>query len=306
MTVEFRSEQPGDEPAIDIVECRAFRSMCHANLVRAYRRSYPAFDPTYSICAWDADRLVGHALFLPFETNLIRQRVKAVALAIDGVLPERQGEGIGTDMNNHGLDLARNHGFVLAVTNGPPGLYKRFGYEPQFAFARISINRDALPKPGQPLSPWPVTEADVPWLMECHDREWTDVDFAWNRGSDIREWTAPSACTEIWRAADGRRAAYVEGLSDGRDWHQVLGDDPDLVRDVIATIKPGTLEQHPDGWLARNVIAEQWAQATAELNGAALACELQPGVLGDYVNTVDSDTRRPGSFVWPLGLSVCS
>lgn len=306
MSIDLRSETAGDEPAIDVVECRAFTSMCHANLVGAYRRHYPAFDRRYSICAWDGGHMVGHALFLPFETNLLGQRVRAIALAIDGVIPERQGEGIGTTMNRHGLELAREDGFAVAVTNGGPRYYARFGYKGSFGFARVTVDRDALPPPKSPLSPWPVTAADIPWLVECHQREWAEVDFAWHRGSDIREWVVPFAPSAIWRTPDGCRAGYVEGLSDGRAWHQVLGDEPDLVRDVIATIKPATLQQHPSGWLARTVIGPAWGTADVALRGDALACELQPGTLDACMAAVEKGERLPGSFVWPLALAVCS
>jgi putative acetyltransferase len=259
MSIEFRSERPGDEAPIDVVECRAFRNMDEANLVRMYRERYPAFDRRYSICAWDGDELVGHALFLPFEMNLMGRRVKAVALSPDGVIPERQRQGIGTAMNRHGLDVARKDGFAVAVTNGDPAFYRRLGYKSALGFARVTIDRDALPEPSQELGVWPVRPEDVPWLVKCHDAEWADVDFAWNRGDDIREWAAPFACTVIWRTLDGRRAAYVEGLSDGRGWSQVLGDDAELVRDVLAAIKPLQLAQHPSGWLARNVLEPEWA-----------------------------------------------
>jgi len=305
MSVEFRSERPGDEEAIGVVECRAFGSMCHANLVAAYRRHYPAFDRNYSLCAWDGDELVGHALFLPFETTLLGGQTKAMALAIDGVIPERQRQGIGTALNRHGLHLARQDGFAVAVTNGG-GYYARFGYHGCFGFAHILFEHNALPKPTEKLSAWPVTAADLDWLVECHQREWTGVDFAWHRGKDLREWRAPFCRTEIWRTTDGRRAAYAEGLSDGRDWHLILGDNPVLVRDAIATIKPRALQQHPRGWLAQQVIAPSWATAQSERSGAALACELQPGVLGPYLAELEQGKRLPGSFVWPLPLAVCS
>lgn len=122
----------------------------------------------------------------------------------------------------------------------------------------------------------------------------------------MREWAAPFAPTAIWRTPDGRRAGYVEGLSDGRAWHQVLGDEPELVRDVIATIKPGALQQHPNGWLVRSVIDSAWGKADVALRGDALACELQPGALDVCMAEVEQGKRRPGSFIWPLALAVCS
>ena len=306
MNIEFRSERPGDEDAIDVVECRAFRNMDKANLVRSYRERYPGFGRRYSVCAWDDNRMVGHALFLPFAMNLMNEQVRAVALSPDGVIPERQGQGIGTAMNRYGLERARQDGFAVAVTNGAPAFYRRFGYRSCFGFARTTIDREALPAPTRELSAWPVRSGDLPWLVKCHEQEWSGVDFAWNRGKNMREWTAPFACTVIWRTLDGRRAAYAEGWSDGRGWRQILGDEPELVRDVIATVKPSGLEQHPAGWLARHVLEPKWGGATVDLRAAGLACELQTGVLDEYQAAVGAGGRQPGHFIWPLSLAVCS
>ena len=62
---QYSAERPGDEDAIDIVQCRAFGKMDEANLVRLGRAMDPRFDPRYSVCACDGDRIVGHILFWP-------------------------------------------------------------------------------------------------------------------------------------------------------------------------------------------------------------------------------------------------
>ena len=67
MTITLRGERPGDEDAIDIVNCRAFGSMNEANIARLTRAHSPGFDPRYSVTAWQGGVIVGHALFpLPF------------------------------------------------------------------------------------------------------------------------------------------------------------------------------------------------------------------------------------------------
>jgi hypothetical protein len=38
----------------------------------------------------------------------------------------------------------------------------------------------------------------------------------------------------------------------------------------------------------------------------ALVCELEPGVLTDYLAEVESGSRLAGHFIWPLPLAVCS
>lgn len=306
MQIELRSETPGDEEAIDMVLCRAFGQMDEANLVRMYRERYPGFDRRYSLTAWDSDDLVGYALYLPLEMRLTGEWIRAVALSPVAVVPERQGRGIGGRLIRSGMERAKADGFAVAVTCGGPGFYTQHGYEEcAYAAARVSIDVDALPAPTQPLTAWPVSREDLGWLIRCHDTEWRDVDFCWRRGEDLREWRAPFADTVIWRTPEGRRAAYTERVPESSTLRMIIGDDAVLVRDVIATVKPTALEQHPSGWLARNVLESTWGRAEAKATPDLLACSLQSGILNAYRMAVDEGTRPPGHLSWPLALIVC-
>ena len=80
----------------------------------------------------------------------------------------------------------------------------------------------------------------------------------------------------------------------------LLADDPALARDVIATIKPESMDHHPSGWLARNVLEKEWAAAEVKPSKAAMACELEEGALEPYVKAVAAGDRPPGSCVFPL------
>ena len=116
--------------------------------------------------------------------------------------------------------------------------------------------------------------SDIPWLVECCEAECADVDFGWLWGDSRSEWSAPGVIALIWWTTDGRRAAYT--LADGkRQWQMVLGDDPPLVREVIATIRPDSLKQHPSGWLAANAIDPEWGAPELKRRDAAMACELR-------------------------------
>jgi len=303
--IDIRSEVPGDEDAIDVVLCRAYEEMGEANLVRLYRERYPRFDRKYSITAWDNGQLVGYALYLPLEMRLSGDWIKAVALSPDGVVPERQSQGIGGKVVRFGMELAKADGFAVAVTAGGPGYYTKLGYEEcAYGYASVSIDVEALPAPTQKLSAWPVGPDDLGWLVSCHEEEWKEVDFSWRRGEDLREWRAPYVDTVIWRTADGQRAAYTSRAPEKTWFGMILGDDPTLVRDVIATVRPTVLEQHPSGWLAKNVLDSAWARTEAKARPEFLACALQPGALDEYRTAVDKGVRLPGHLSWPLELLV--
>jgi len=269
------------------------------------RSYYPGFDPSFSITAWQADRLLGHALFSPAKINLMGKTVNALALAPIAVVPEEQKRGIGGQLIRFGHDLGRREGFSLVFLLGHPSYYPKHGYKACFGLAKITIDIDKLPRHSQEFHPWPVRPDDIPWLSECLATEWADVDFSWQWGTNLSEWTMPGTNALIWRTANGRRAAYTLGAPGGRKQKMILADDPVLAREVLATVRPATLEQHPSGWLAKNVLEPEWGSAEANSSPAAMAYELTGGVLQSYIAAVETNQRLPGFCNWPLPFMVC-
>ena len=305
MSIEIRSERPGDEGAIDVVNCQAFGSRGEAYLVELIREIIPTFDRRLSITAWDGDQMVGHVLFTPAEIRLMGETVRALAVAPVGVIPSHQKRGIGTAMLQYGHDLGREEGFALAFLNGHPSYYPRLGYKECFGFSKVTIDEGKLPSPSRELVPWPVRPADVPWLVERFAREWADVDFAWLRGKSLAEWTYPGTNALIWRTAEGRRAAYTLAPIEGKGLNLLLAEDPELARDVIAAVMPPSLDHHPSGWLAREALDGEWATVEAKSSSAAMAIGLQEGVLEAVVEAVESGRRRPGFCNWPIPFLLC-
>lgn len=301
MSLELRSERPGDEEAIDLVTCRAFESMDEANIVRLLREHYPGFDPRYSVMAWDAGDLVGHALFTPAPVRLMGRTVRALAVAPLSVLPERQRQGIGGRLLEFGRRLGRRDGFELAFLAGHPEYYPRHGYTACFGFAKVTIDTDALPQPERTFHRRPVRPDDLEWLVAQHAAEWADVDFAWLWGEHLGEWRLPCINSTLWWTEDGRRAAYTMSKPGRGACAMLLADDPAVARDVIATVRPASLEHHPAGWLVRHALdGVAWATAEVEASEAAMALELHPGALGAYTDAVASGQRLPGASRWPL------
>jgi putative acetyltransferase len=55
--------------------------------------------------------------------------VMGMGLAPMAVLPDRQREGIGSQLVRRGLDILRDRGCPFAVVVGHPEYYPRFGFE---------------------------------------------------------------------------------------------------------------------------------------------------------------------------------
>jgi putative acetyltransferase len=298
--ITIRPEQPGDDELIDAVVCAAFNSMDEANLIRMMRQHYPAFDPRYSLAAWERNTLVGHALFSPARIRLLDRTVLGLGVGPVAVHPDRQRRGIGALLMKHGHEIGRRDGFALAFLYGHPSYYPRFTYRACFGLAKVMVDVDKLPQPDRAFTRSPVRKGDIPWLVERQNREWHDVDFGWLWGTSLSEWTLPFVNAVIWQTEDGRRAAYTLGPA-GRDRGFLLfAEDPDLARQVLYTVRPALLRHHPSGWLARNVLDEAWSSAQATAIPAAMACELEEGILDPLLQALQARQRPPGYALFPL------
>lgn len=305
MILEIRGERPADAPSIDNVVSDAFGTMDEANLVRGLRDHYPAFDARLSLTAWADDEMVGHALFTPAMVRIMGATLPAVSLGPIAVKKALQKKGIGSQLIRHGHELAGRLGFRFAFLLGHPTYYSRFGYKESFGFGKIKLDISKLPKPGRKFRIQPVLPADIPWLVERFETEWQDVDFNWRFGTALSEWRLPFLNARMWWTEDGRRAAYTVDLPGPAKCRMLLADLPDLAREVIFTIRPPSLEQHPSGWLAKNAISSNWGTAEAKSSPAAMACPLQEDVLDPLWKERASDSRPPGACFFPLPFLAC-
>jgi putative acetyltransferase len=124
--VVIRPEEPGDrDPALE-VERLAFGSEEETGIVQSVRGE----EGSFALVAEERGRIVGH---IQFSRGRIGETA-VVALGPIGVLPERQGRGIGSSLIRGGLDEARSRGETVVMLLGDPSFYPRFGFRPGSAF----------------------------------------------------------------------------------------------------------------------------------------------------------------------------
>jgi putative acetyltransferase len=122
----IRPETPADFSGIRQVNERAFGRPAEADLVDRLRQ---ACADALSLVAVD-DAVVGHILFTPVVVEGAEQRVVGMGLAPMAVLPDRQRQGIGSQLVRRGLDILREREYPFVVVVGHPDYYPRFGFEP--------------------------------------------------------------------------------------------------------------------------------------------------------------------------------
>jgi putative acetyltransferase len=125
--ITIRPEQPEDLAAIHHVVKMAFERTAEADLVDHLRRNGKA---SLSLVAEDNGRIVGHILFSPVVIETAQGPFHGMGLAPLAVDPERQNEGIGSNLVRQGLRECRQMGHPYAIVLGHPEYYPRFGFVP--------------------------------------------------------------------------------------------------------------------------------------------------------------------------------
>ena len=132
--ITIRPESPEDASAVRRLNELAFGQPAEADLVEKLRA---ACGDALSLVAV-ADDVVGHILFTPVVVESASRRLVGMGLAPMAVLPDRQRQGIGSQLVRRGVDILRERGCPFVVVVGHPEYYPRFGFEPASAHALVS------------------------------------------------------------------------------------------------------------------------------------------------------------------------
>jgi Predicted acetyltransferase len=129
MGIIIRDEQPDDIEDIAGLTEAAFRDEEHSShtehfIVDALRR---ASRLTVSLVAVDNDVVVGHVAISP--VTISSGESGWFGLGPVSVLPDRQGQGIGSGLMHAALGRLRQLGASGCVVLGDPGYYGRFGFK---------------------------------------------------------------------------------------------------------------------------------------------------------------------------------
>ncbi|MDO5693478.1 MAG: N-acetyltransferase [Pseudomonadota bacterium] len=133
MTLQLRHETPNDIAAIEMVTVAAFADAPHTShteqaIVRALRA---ANELTLSIVAEEHGQVIGHVALSPVTiTDDQGQSASGwYGLGPVSVLPQKQGQGIGSRLIEQALVELRAMQAVGCMLLGEPAYYARFGFE---------------------------------------------------------------------------------------------------------------------------------------------------------------------------------
>ncbi len=129
MPLTIRPEQPSDSDAIETLTIAAFRNAPHSShtehfIVRALRAAGAL---SISLVAVENEVILGHVALSP--VSISSGASGWFGLGPISVSPERQGQGIGTQLMRAALDSLRAQGAAGCVLLGEPAYYGRFGFK---------------------------------------------------------------------------------------------------------------------------------------------------------------------------------
>ena len=119
-----RAERESDFPEIFAVVQAAFGDEPVGPLVDALR-PLPGYLPDLALVAEDEGEIVGYVMFSYAD---VAEGGRVLMLSPLGVRPDRQRQGIGSALVEHGLRLARERGEPVVIVEGDPRYYSRFGF----------------------------------------------------------------------------------------------------------------------------------------------------------------------------------
>ena len=154
--ITVRPETAEDIRAIDVVHISAFGGEAEARLVSALRES-TTYNRELSQVAELSGRIVGHVLLTRVPLRKEGEEKHVLALGPMSVVPSQSHRGIGSELINASITLAKDKGYGAIVLLGHPEYYKRFGFIPARDL-RVSCN---LPAPEDALTVMEIVEGNL-------------------------------------------------------------------------------------------------------------------------------------------------
>jgi predicted N-acetyltransferase YhbS len=176
LPVTIRQESDNDIASISDLVKRAYADVPYSDhteqIMIARLRASTAFVPALSLVAESGSCLVGHVLVTKVWIRDGERATPSLALAPLSVVPEAQGQGVGTALVTEAHRRVKALGYRSLVVIGPSTYYRRFGYLPLDAF-EISVPFTVRPENCMILPLVPKGLEGVRGMVD-YPVEWTD------------------------------------------------------------------------------------------------------------------------------------
>ena len=302
--ITIRQELVTDYATIGALHAQAFGNRAVESTIVALLRQRRSFDPELSLVAEIDGRVIGHALFSPYQIRLLGHTIPAVNLAPIAVEPKYQGQGIGGQLIFEGHRLAAARGNLVSFLLGHTSYYPRFGYQTHaFGSAQVVVKSDEIF--GKLLDTRGPTNEDVAMLHTLWLREEGAVDMAIEPGLDLLDWLSPNpALLASVYTRDGDIVGYTRiHIKEPTSPRVFLALDHEVARSMVITMAHTSKFVIPETEYILplhqfSASAKAFGHANCIAQNASMACSLGPSPLNDYLALVQSGQRPPGRLTW--------
>lgn len=133
MNIAIRLEAENDYTNVEYLTREAFWNVykpgCDEHLFVHKLRKVPAFVKELSFVACNDEKIVGNIIYSKAKIiNSNNHEFEVLCLGPIAVLPEYQGQGIGSLLMNYSIEKARELGYSAVILFGNQNYYHRFGF----------------------------------------------------------------------------------------------------------------------------------------------------------------------------------
>ena len=320
MNITIRTEHPGDYNQLAEMNELAFYSMLDASqrsyvpeiALIALLRHGRDYDPELVFVAEAEGKIVGHALYYPYQIRVGGETLKAVSLAPIAVHPDYQKQGIGQMLMAVGHQRAAAKGHAFAFLVGHPTYYPRFGYlTGMFGACRLKIEAAQIDGFADGVQERLIQPADIPAFVAMWHDWFDDVDLALFPGHSLMDWVSHAAHIQSYAIErNGELIGYVRYHRDNpTDVKMFLANDGEAARLLLAYLRDklagyeDTRIQLPLHPASRAVKAYLNVPHTPKMEiwDAAMIKILAPEntAITAYCDDMRQGKRQPGLLIYP-------
>ncbi len=123
--MRVRPADDADLDHIDRIHTAAFASPTESHIVRSLRDRGKLTVSLMIECSGEA---IGHLAMSPVQVD--GSSATILAIGPIAVIPERQRQGVGSELMREGINRSRRGGVAAIILLGDPAWYRRFGFKP--------------------------------------------------------------------------------------------------------------------------------------------------------------------------------
>jgi len=176
----------------------------------ALRPERPGMTNTQEWGAFLNGALVAYLHVDPYQLRYGRATLRVAGLGAVCTHPEHRQQGYAAALMREVLAYATEEGAHLALLNGIPHYYDRFGFMPVWPIYHFSVSAPEAAALSRPLRVRPVQPEDAEPMARLYEAQWSGR-VAFRRTAAHWRWAlwANAQTTFIAEAADGRLAGYL-------------------------------------------------------------------------------------------------